>query len=510
MLQQDKLNDLKDFAAAVSHRRVPIDETGYRNRFGGRSNAVRCGFTKEQIERIIMQGDPAEIRELSRYFSRFSGMYSRIIQYFSTLLKYSHVLIPHYDIAHPPKKLNSAYKDMASFIKKMRLEEIVPKINEIVFKEGIYFGLLKEVDGRPVFFRLPEKYCRTRFNDEFGLPIVELNLSYFDTVATTDVDRKAILALFPKHVAQQYKAKKRICQYVELTIRDGALCFYFSDDMLPPFIGIVPPLDDLNAARDNEKIRDRNELYRLLIQKLPIDKSNGELLFDLREAKMLHDSVANMLQDNETIDVLTTYADVKLEDVQEPDDSASASSSRLEKYKTQVYDDVGTTSEIFNATSGSTAITYSIKKDVAMMYSWSHQIETAINVLLWLRRKNDQLYFSIKFLPDTIIFRKDDVDLYLKTAQYGFPKSAIASALGFDIEELVQLSDFENERLELTEIMRPLQSSYTQTTGEENSSAEKSSNKNGRSTDPLNEGGRPAKDITERADQTSANIDGQN
>jgi len=56
-------------------------------------------------------------------------------------------------------------------------------------------------------------------------------------------------------------------------------------------------------------------LNKLLIQKLPVDKTDGELLFSLDEAAQLHAGACNMVADEDTIDVLTTYADVKLESI---------------------------------------------------------------------------------------------------------------------------------------------------------------------------------------------------
>ena len=78
------------------------------------------------------------------------------------------------------------------------------------------------------------------------------------------------------------------------------------------------------------------------------------------------------------------------------------------------------------------------------MFAWSHQYELAINSFLRRKAKNDAFYFSIKLLPISSIFRKEDVDLYLKTAQYGYPKSTVASVIGLDSVDLSQIIDFEN------------------------------------------------------------------
>ena len=125
----------------------------------------------------------------------------------------------------------------------------------------------------------------------------------------------------------------------------------------------------------------------------------------------------------------------------------------LVEYLDNVYNDLGTSSSIFNAGDGTTALTFSIKKDISLMYYWSKQYELAINAFLRRKAKNDQLYFSIKFLPTSSIFRKEDVDMYLKTAQYGYPRSTVSAVMGLDMVDLAQVTDFENNVLHLEKSM---------------------------------------------------------
>jgi len=47
---------------------------------------------------------------------------------------------------------------------------------------------------------------------------------------------------------------------------------------------------------------------------MPID-SNGELVFELDEVAEIHAGVANMLQGLDTVDVLTTFGETKLENI---------------------------------------------------------------------------------------------------------------------------------------------------------------------------------------------------
>lgn len=503
--------DLTEFASfAKKAVRVPQQGNSYRNIYGRSYSRLAGSFTKEEIRQIIESGDTEAIRELSKYYNRFSGTYTRPLQYYATLLNYGYVLVPHYDIDSRPKKMKPAYKKISKYVKDMHLEYVLPKINLTVLSEGIYYGLLIEDENeKPTFYKLPARYCRSRFLDADGLPILEINLSYFDNITNNEAERKQILKLFPKYVQALYGRKKRQELWAEISAAEGGMCFFFNDDQTPPFVSATMAANELENAREREAMRDENALRKLLIHKLPINKTDGELLFTLPEAELLHESVCNMLADDDAIDVITTYADITLESVQDEEASATSSASRLEKYLNNVYDDLGTSSAIFNATDGTTALTFSIKKDISLMFAWSHQYELAINSFLKRKAKNDALYFSIKLLPTSSIFRKEDVDMYLKTAQYGYPKSTVATIIGLDIVDLAQITDFENNVLHLEKSMVPLQSSYTSSGKEEKSSSgEKNSSKQTSTPDLTDEGGRPQKSIEERADKTDKNIEG--
>ena len=504
--------NLSEFASfAKKAVRVPQQSNSYRNYYGRSYSSMAGEFSKEEIRHIIESGDPEAIRELSKYYNRFSGTYTRPLQYYATLLNYGYVIVPHYDVDSRPKKMKPAYKKISKYVKDMHLEYMLPKINLTVLSEGVYYGLLIEDETeKPAFYKLPARYCRSRFLDADSLPILEISLSYFDNITDNEIERRQILKLFPKYVQALYAHRNHKELWAEIPAAEGGLCFFFNDDQTPPFVSATLSAHELENARERESTRDENALKKIMIHKLPINKTDGELLFTLPEAELLHESVCNMLAEDDSIDVITTYADITLESVQDEEASATASSSRLQKYLDNVYNDLGTSASIFNAGDGTTALTFSIKKDISLMYAWSHQYELAINSVLKRKAKNDALYFSIKLLPTSSIFRKEDVDMYLKTAQYGYPKSTVASIIGLDIVDLAQITDFENNVLHLEKSMVPLQSSYTTSGKEEkNSTGEKKSDKQTSSPDLTDEGGRPQKSIEERADKTDSNIDGR-
>jgi len=56
------------------------------------------------------------------------------------------------------------------------------------------------------------------------------------------------------------------------------------------------------------------QLLKIIIQKLPLDK-NGDLIFDVDEAKDIHNNAVQMLKRAVGADVLTTFADVEVADM---------------------------------------------------------------------------------------------------------------------------------------------------------------------------------------------------
>jgi|LSQX01.2.fsa_nt_gb hypothetical protein len=57
-------------------------------------DTVSQGYTITDIRTIIASGNPEAMRELSRFFSRYRGIYRRIIDYYSNLLLYYTIVSP--------------------------------------------------------------------------------------------------------------------------------------------------------------------------------------------------------------------------------------------------------------------------------------------------------------------------------------------------------------------------------------------------------------------------------
>jgi len=111
---------------------------------------------------------------------------------------------------------------------------------------------------------------------------LEFNLNYFERI-TDDALREEAVESFPSVVQKAWRrwvrAKRRDDPWVAISAAQGGISLCFSGlDQTPLLVASIPELKKLDDATKREEKRDENELYKLLIQKMPID-SNGELVF---------------------------------------------------------------------------------------------------------------------------------------------------------------------------------------------------------------------------------------
>ena len=421
------------------------------------------------------------------------------------------MVIPVYQEGRGSKaQILKAFYAALDFVDKLDVPNTFARITTEWIKTGVYNGILRK-DGDKVSIQdLPLEYCRTRFKDFNNLNILEFNLNYFNRISDETLRTEAVLT-FPEIVQKAYKQwinHKLDDPWVMLPAADGGINFSFISDQTPLLIASIPKLKELDDAVKREEKRDENELYKLLIQQLPIDKE-GELVFQLEEAAEMHASVADMLQDSDTVDVLTTFGDTTLESLQESS-AASQSADRIEKYKKDAWDALGRGEILFNP-EGSSSLPYAIKKDEALMIAYLNVYESWIKFHLNDEFGRKDVTFDFEILPTTVFNRQDLQTSYFRGAQYGYSKMFAGVAMGIKQMDQLSLMNFENEFLQMSLKMVPLQSSYT-TSGniiqneEKNNSAAKNTTGNSLSNDITNTGGRPELPDEQKSEKTQANI----
>lgn len=247
--------------------------------------------------------------------------------------------------------------------------------------------------------------------------------------------------------------------------------FYY-DDKKPFLTTVVDAIANLEDYKGLEKKLDKQELAKILIQKLPMNE-DGELIFTTAEAAEIHRAGVNMLANNTNVDVMTTFADVEMIDLQK---SGSANRDNLEKIERSIYNEAGLSKNLF-ASDGNIALDYSVRTDCALVYDMAKQFMPFMDYHLNRKSKKNKIFLVFLLLPITQYNREEMFDLYLKAAEYGYSKLLPGIAAGVKQSDMIDLIHYESKVLKLQDIMVPVQSAHTTSGNQEAGAPEKKDSK---------------------------------
>lgn len=461
-------------------------------------------FRRKDIVRALAEQDIKTLRDISQRYFAMNGIYMRLCRYIAYLYRYDWMITPIvYDDNIKPEKIIEGWYKASNLLDNCRLRKNFGEIALKVVKNGCYYGYKVEQREAAYLQELHPDYCRSRYKIN-GKPIVEFNIKYFDD-KFADADYKIrVLKLFPEEFRKAYLSYKRGTLKKDFNgdesgwfvlDPDRTVKFNLSNTDIPLFVAVIPKLLDLEDAQDLDKKRMEQQLLRLVIQEMPLDK-NGESIFDIPEIQAFHNNAVEMVGDAIGISVLTTLADVKVEDLS--DNGNMSSADQLDKVERTVYNEAGVSQKQFN-TDGNIALEKSIANDEATMTDLLLQFEEYAESLLKPFNKNTKrLKYKVTMLPTTIYNYKDLSKTYKEQTQIGFSKLLPQVALGQSQSTVMATAYFENELLHLEELFIPPQMSSTMSGN--NNKTEK-----GDSNAPTSEGGRPELPDDQKSEKTIAN-----
>ena len=416
---------------------------------------------KVQVLRAIHYGDLDRMRDISNYFYKISGIYQRLCRYMAYMYRYDWLVTPYYDTdSIKPNKILDGFNKVLAYLDKFQAKKFFGEVALKVIRNGCYYGYLIARNGTVVVQELPPKYCRSRFVVN-GQPAIEFNMKYFNDMFMNTEQRAKMLKVFPPEFEKGYKLYKQgklkpdfpgdESGWYLLDI-GSVIKFNLNGEDFPPFIAVIPAIIDLDAAQDLDRRKMQQQLLKIIIQKMPIDK-NGDLVFDVDEAQQLHNNAVQMLSKAIGIDVLTTFADVEVADM--ADNKTSTTTDDLEKVERTVYNEAGVSQMQFN-TDGNIALEKSVLNDEASMWNLIQQFETFLNVLLTPYNKSPKkVSYRAQILPTTIYNYKDLAKQYKEHTQLGYSKMLPQIALGQSQSAVLATAYFENDILDLVNVFIP-------------------------------------------------------
>lgn len=481
-------------------------------------------YDKRNVLRALGERDREELRKISRFYYDSNGLYKRICKNFAYMYRYDWYVVPElYDKEYIEKdknvdKMLAEFAKILDFLDSTYIREICGDMALAIIVDGAYYGYKVMTDDGMVLQDLPPKYCRSRYKIG-GEPVVEFNMQFFDTEFPDPEKKLAILKLFPDEFKKGYllyKAGKLPRDSIMATYGSwyalepgSSVKFSLNDDDIPMFANAIPDIIDLATAKDIDRQRQLQKLQKLVIQKLPIDK-NGDLIFDIDEAKDLHDNAVQMLSNAIGVDVLTTFAEI--DDIDVSNENASTTNDELERNERAIYNSFGVSKNLFNS-DGNIALTQSILNDESSMRNLILAFARFFNgVIRDLRKGNSKKYKFRFYMLETTQYNYQQLSkLYKEQTQIGFSKMLPQIALGHSQSSILNAAVFENEILDLSRVMIPPLMSSVMSSEQvlnvmDDKTAKSNSGKNQNITEEKS-AGRPEKDATEKSDKTLANIE---
>ena len=424
---------------------------------------------KETVLRAINDLDYNLMREISDFFFKTSGIYSRLVRYMAYLYRYDWMLTPYVNVdrekVDSEKVLETFYKAL-SYIDNFEVKRFCGEAALKVIKDGCYYGYMIPQSDRLLVQDLPSNYCRSRYSVN-GRPAVEFNMKFFDDYYKDTSQRMRILKLFPEEFEKGYRLYKQgklVPDFAGdkagwyLLEPDRTIKFNINGMDYPAFIAVIPAIIDLNSAQELDRKKMAQRLLKVIVQKMPIDK-NGDLVFDVDEAQQLHNNAVHMLGKAIGIDVLTTFADVDVADM--ADRNTTTTVDDLEKVERTVFNEAGVSQMQFN-TDGNIALEKSILNDEAALYNLILQFEGFLNDMIKKFNKTPKkINYKVQMLSTTIYNYKDLSKLYKEQTQLGYSKMLPQIALGQTQSAILANAYFENDILDLANVFIPPMMSST-------------------------------------------------
>ena len=500
---------------------------------GAIEKSTKGYISKGVVLKALFDNDVQKLREISNYFYKTNGIYQRLCNYVATMYRYDWYVVP--EVYKEGTKGEEIIKDLhkvLNFMDNSYISKICGEMALGVVKNGAYYGYLVPTSTGVIVQELPINYCRARYNVG-NLPAVEFNMRFFDVAFPDTNYRMKVLNLFPEEFKKGYHAYKKNLLKDEYTgtssgiissewrRRDESGWWQLDPDKtvkfsfpnggngaadLPLFINVIPAILDLDAAQDLDRRKQMQKLLKIVVQKLPLDK-NGDLIFDVDEARDIHNNAVEMLKRAVGVDVLTTFADI--ESIDMADKNTTATQDDLAKVERAVYNASGTSQNMFN-TDGNMALEKSVLNDEGMVRALLLQFEVFFDRIAQSKSANRKKYnFRLYMLETTQYNYKELAKMYKEQVQLGYSKMLPQIAMGHSQSSILNTAYFENEVMNLSELMIPPLMSSTMNMqdlkGGSGSSGSSNSQKLSGSSGSAGGAGRPEKPNDQKSEKTIKN-----
>ena len=403
------------------------------------------------------------LRTLSNYLYNTNALYKWVINTIALMPKYNWKLTQN-SLTNKKSKSQrkNSYYEALEYVDKLNLEHELIKVFLIMLKEDWYYGYEIESEDNYFILQLDAKYCKPSSRNGDGTYNLKFDFNYFK-------DKEDLLATYPNEFKIKYElSKSNKNNWIELDA-NKTICLKFNDEFeyaMPYYAVLFSSLLNLDYYQEIKKDRAANENFLLIHQYIPIDENDyNKFALDLNLANQFHQMAESSV--NEGVGIITSP--MKIEAVKT--EKSKSDTDYVDDAYRDFYTNSGLPQHLSNS-SNNTAIGLdkAIVVNEQLVFRFYRQIERIVTRKL--RHKFPTIKFKFKLLDTTSFNHSKVTDMLLKLAQNGMPqKLDAASSFGKSPYEFFNDLELEEGVFNLTELMKPLQTSHTQSGDESDGGA---------------------------------------
>ena len=419
-------------------------------------------FSKEKLRTYLQNigSNEKNLRALSWYLLYRSHIYYRIMCFFSQMFCLDcRSIIPKYDLVkeNNSDKILKAYQNTLDEVSLMRLQQEFYPIIFTCFVQDIYYGIYLHDETGVFHMQLPADYCKISGKFMTG------DFSYvFD--ASWLRNRQELLEYLPDVFQKIWDNYEETNERWQVIPPEMQVCMKFrSEDyelIVPPFTGIFNSIINLSDLEDIQAAGDEASVYKMLwyeLETIAGSKTVDDWKIDPKLALPYFDKFTENVPEY----IATAIIPGQIHEIDFDDDKAS-DTTKVAKATEQVLNTAGGAEVLNGATINNTYAfkMASIANTEFAISSLLPQIQSWVMRMLSYENADD---CKVRFMPISVYTKADYRDQLLSSGQYGLPtKLAINTLNGFNEKDTLAMNYVEEELLQLSNKLIPLNSSYTQ------------------------------------------------
>lgn len=420
-------------------------------------------ISSDQVQKYVENpySNASNLQNVMQYMININGVVKEMMLYKSEMLTLDHYLICSDMSKYKDKtKFDNAYRKAVYDLKKYNIKFNIPWMMKRLIKDGeLFIYKIEDSDGI-TFLPIPTSYCKIT-SAKGGIQYYSINLDSInnDTVSA-----------FPDEVQKLYDKKCKGELRKDEKYKDGfypldkKYAYAFSLEYLVP--KNVPYYTSLlrNLCRlcDMEELDDANAIlsnFKLIQMLIPTDKETGEILVDADEAIAYFNDTKKELP--ERIGFVGLPYDLKPITL---GDMSAKEIDYTDKLKKSTYDSAGINDELFNGSkSNNQSVIYSQITDSLLPLTLLEQFRLFLNEDF--KHNTSLKNFELCFINSTRYnYSEIEKQMMSNVTTYN-SKLQLLAAQHHDPHQAYNILKQE-ELMGLNDLMRPMITSHTATSGE--------------------------------------------